>query len=729
MEETRSWLRKRIQEKLIEKIRQTPVIVTEAGQAIESKDATLPLAKTDEGVEELWGLLYDLQEYREKLPRRDEATGWCNTIKSWADVYEDEPESLFNETMNGQDLAKFIQNKADSVKSLQGFLRDDICAIGWLDRFYAFLLQEYDGIYGVIRDYSIIPSQSGELHKLSNLVRDQGINETLKDIAELLEWPIRQELRYTPFTSLAEETVAADRKNKDVVEDLINKLRERAEKNPDHNFEKASVHLFAWIVGQNNWNLLSGFPVFAKESDSDSLLVLYLPRPTSDDKPPLAPIGAWPKDLEIFSDLFPPRRIIAAAFFKVVPDLDTWRMLSKRGLIRVDMITTRKKYVSEFRDETLTADDHETVDPVEVTDIVDREEIMRRVRDSRPRARLFWRFLTEWLIKKDVQGLQIEEATCKCDDIHQYYQAAWLESVRKDRWIRIAGKGDRRDHAKADSLAKLLRGSGWTLSSLNKNPSTVKLLEAININPSDLRLEFITENDEERNELVNSMTELHHVTQGNLNQIHVLVQYLQEDEKLFEYLEDRRKQRKKVHENQNLGQQVEKLVKENLEGESFAVKRKPIGSDFEIEHDLVENDEEMGIELAQGDQSWLVEVKATRRKRVRMTSTQAKTAVKERDNFLLCVVPLDHGDTETELDAVRAKMRFVINIGSRLTTLCNNLEALEELQDEITTGDGCGVQLKVVSGTAQIHVASSIWENDGFPIENLVEQLKQVKNT
>ena len=707
------WLRGCIKEKLIDEIRQTPTIITEAGEVTAPKDAALVLAKTDTGVKALWDLLNGWQENSEMLPRQDEAVGWYNAVESWANI-SDRQATSFDEVVNGEKLASRVQ-KSQHVSRLA--LKDGICKINWLDQLIGFLRD--NGLSEVIHKYSVVPSQEGSLHTPLDLNRDKGIAEELKDIAELLGWPVRNQLCDTGISSLDDQTGMGDCSSENIVGTLVKLLQKRAEQSPDHNFEKASVRLFAWIVGQNNWNLLSGFPVFAKESDSDSLLVLYLPRPTSDDKPPLAPIGAWPKGLEIFSDLFPPRRIIAAVFFKVVPDLDAWRMLSKRGFIRVDMITAKKEYVSEFRDETLTADDHETVDLVEVTDIVDREEIMRRVRDSRPRARLFWRFLTEWLIKKDVQGLQIEEATCKCDDIHQYYQAVWLESVRKDRWIRLAGKGDRRDHAKADSLAKLLQGSGWALSSLNKNPSTVKLLEAINVNPSDLRLEFITENDEERNELVNSMTELHHVTQGNLNQIHALVQYLQDDEELIPHLAERQKRRELVFENQDLGRWVESIVKESLEGVGFKVNRKPIGSDFEIEHDLVEDNEEIGIELVQGHKSWLIEVKATRGKQVRMTSTQAKTAVKKKDNFLLCVVPLDFGDTEAELDTVRTKMRFVTDIGSQIDQLCKNLNAFEQLRDDITAGDDSGIRLEVILGTAGIRVAHTVWENAGLPLETL----------
>ena len=39
-------------------------------------------------------------------------------------------------------------------------------------------------------------------------------------------------------------------------------------------------------------------------------------------------------------------------------------------------------------------------------------------------------------------------------------------------------------------------------------------------------------------------------------------------------------------------------MKANLEGKDFAVRRKPIGSDFLIEYDVLDNDEELGIEVS-----------------------------------------------------------------------------------------------------------------------------------
>ena len=151
--------------------------------------------------------------------------------------------------------------------------------------------------------------------------------------------------------------------------------------------------------------------------------------------------------------------------------------------------------------EPLTDVDHETSDLVDVTDIVfltrDDIGIMARVRGSQRLARLFWSFLTEYMVARDREGLEANEALCsKCGESHHYYQARWLVPLRDNKWVPLGA--DKRGQATAQSLADLLRGSGWEPGSLNGSPTAVKLLEAIGITHFDLVRSFGASNDEER---------------------------------------------------------------------------------------------------------------------------------------------------------------------------------------------------------------------------------------
>ena len=164
-------------------------------------------------------------------------------------------------------------------------------------------------------------------------------------------------------------------------------------------------------------------------------------------------------------------------------------------------------------------------------------------------------------------------------------------------------------------------------------------------------------------------------------------------------------------------------MRATLKEEGFIVRRKPIGSDFEIEYDVLEDDQESGIEVIGKGQTWLVEVKATRDQRVRMTERQAKTAEKEGNSFLLCVVHLGAGNFDPTPEQVRGEMSFVRNIGPLGGPLCNNLDEFKGHRDSITSGGVSGVQLEVEAGTARVRVAASLWEHEGFPIDDLVHKL------
>ena len=189
-----------LKEQLIKQIRQIPTILCEQG-VIAPKESVLPFAEEEMGVEALWALLDGLKELRQQLPRRKDAVGWYNAIKSWAAVCEGKAIS-FDEAFDGRRLASRIE-KEDTLENLQKLLREDICAVKWLNQLYQFLKD--NGLNEVIRTQSIILDQSGCLNELSKLYRDQGIAEELKDIAELLEWNIRLELRDRRLTSLADK--------------------------------------------------------------------------------------------------------------------------------------------------------------------------------------------------------------------------------------------------------------------------------------------------------------------------------------------------------------------------------------------------------------------------------------------------------------------------------------------------------------------------------------------
>ena len=702
------WLKTCIEENLITEIIKTPIVLNGGNNPIPPNEAMLPIASDDINIEYLWELLSQCQEFRSKLPRQQEVAGWCKILKSWEGVCGGDISELSEAIIDGSKLVEIVENKWDFLEELQSELEEDVWAIDWLDKLYSFL-KSSELFDDDIRGFPIFPNQNGAFYKLTDLYRDKDIDTELKDIAELLDWRIRSELRDTRLSSIENEVGAGDMDNGDVVQKLIDKLRKLSNENLNEGFKKASVRLFAWLVSQNDYFHLANYPTFA----ADGKTVLELPSSNSTATPPLAPVPAWQAELQKYYDLFPAGCIMNKTFFEALPNKEAWKLLNNENLITLHIITNSKTRdlselapsVYENEDENEGDQDHYANEPMPVTDIVERTEIMHEIQNSRERGYLFWQFLTEWLVKEDSSGINIKQTSCSCGKDHEYYSAKWFKAVRKNKWIR---EGEPRRPPNAEALGKLLREKKWELDAL-ENPAIIQLIEALGVRPIDLQFAVIAENEEKRNEVVGLATKLY--------------QDLEVDEGLPQLLEDRRNHIRKWRQNQNIGKKVEDLVRDSLKAEGFSVTRVNIGADFKI---MLETGTLATFNIDKVDQSWLVEVKSTRNDSgstsVRMSIVQAKTAREEKRRFLLCVVPLGQENTP-DLETVRQKMLFIQNIGERVTPLCENYESLEELRSDSSNGLS-DVELIVEEGNAGIRVKKAVWENDGFRLEQLIERLK-----
>lgn len=727
------WLHKRLN-RLITKIRETPV-VHHGQRSMKPKDSFLPLAKETVGVETLWNLMNATTSLQKGLPERNEAMGWCKAAKSWEPFMDSETTSL-EECYDGSKLASYIEDAAHrsddaygSIDDIQSALREGVAAVEWLNQVYTFLLDE--GLDGIIRETKIILSQAGYLDELANLYRDDDIDGELKDIGDtVLDLKIKERIRDSRLSSLVGEIGKGDLGNHGVAQEIARKLRDLV-KNDEvvQELTQAAPHFLAWIVANEQWEYLTKFPAFSVSPPDGSSTVLWLGQKKTDDaEMPLAPIEVWAEDLQQYSDLFPGQFIMAANFFAAMPEDDVWKALNRQGYMRTDVLFESNRTIRDFLpDEPMAEDHHITSNAVPVTEISfltrDRVGVMARVRDSQSRARLFWRFLTEWLIVRDQKGLMPTSTDCDCGDKHQYYPASWLVPVSKNSWV-PQGK-DIRDRPTAESLAKLLRGSGWTPDLLAEE--ALELLRAIRVTSLDLTRYFTVSDDKSRLALDDTITKIITSTDGNLNHLNHLREFAEDmktDEHLPEYISERREHRRVVAENRRLGGLVEDLVRKGLEEEGFTVRETGIGSDFEIEYDVIEGEEEIGIELSRSDKTWLVEVKATREQSARMTAKQAETAVTEGNRFLLCVVPVGRVGKNLEKDDVLAKMRFVENIGPRLEPLCVDLDALNELRSDATAASDSDIHLEIEAGRARIRVEDAAWQ-DGICLGDLAAHLTQ----
>ncbi|MDE0660112.1 MAG: hypothetical protein OXI79_10735 [Gammaproteobacteria bacterium] len=721
-----SWLRNCLRTHLIEPLRVTPSVLTESGTVIAPADCALLTAESPGALDQLWAIACHLTSIRELLPRRADAPGWCRAANSWALLSESSLGEL-DETKVGRDIAQ-LAAEAATVEALQAQL-EDADAVIWLGELHRFLADQ--AFEKPLRDLPIFPDQSGLFHRHTELRRDQGIPEELKDIAELVDWEIRTELRDTRFAALADEAGAGDVDSDFVVRKLIDLVRNVLEDDPDDDSKAASTRLFTWIVEQEQWHHLDRFPAFSTGGAS-SVPIGLLQHEDKANERHLAPVTTWPEPLRHYADLFPQRHILADDFAASLDNPNVWSALDAQGFVRSSVLYTHTQTVSfrEFLpDEPLPEDEegetehkaHETVEVTNVAFLITRDiGVLPRVRQSRRLGQQFWDFVTQWLVVEDASGLHAEDLQCVCGETHRYYPALWLTRVAGNKWVRLDGGNN--DKANAHSLAQLVRDTEWPIDLLRTSRGVIALLKALGVGVPDLLMELVTANPVERSTLDQMIAELLTSVGSDWDQLRMLAEDIHNDEGLFDHLEERRELRRAVRENQRLGALVECLVKESLEGEDFHVSRTGKGSDYAIEPRPSAEDDSIHLELVRGDHSWLVEIKSTRGNSVRMTSVQARTAVKHRGSFLLCVVPLGPEPEDPEIETVRECMRFVDGIGARLTDICKKLDDFEDMRDAVSVEHAAGLRLELDSGSPRVCVDSTVWDA-GFGLEHLFGRL------
>ena len=713
-------LRHLLVDTLLKKIRETPMVVPPSGDALPPNESVIPFADTPGAVLELWRLLADAQGEDDCSPKREEAAGWCDAVRSWSVLTRSEGPA-FTGVYDGKKLA-LRAAVHENVSALETMLRPGVSAMLWLDSLIDFLYRNNSP--ETVRELNIVPDQNGSLHSLPYLHRDMGISTELKDICDSMEWPVRDNLRDIRIASLGAESGAGDWDNEHVVTELLALLHERARNDPDEIFKQACTGLFSWLAEQNWLNALRGFPAFAaRSSNDDGVVIVHLPQDDRGNDQPLAPTNTWPESLIPYADLFPIERILDQRFFDALPDPEIWATLVSNALVRTEILILGKAEVSKFYPDHPVGEEagHTTDEEVCVTDIWGRTEILERVRDSQGRSRLFWRFLLEWLAPREDETLEPHSARCVCGEAHRYYPTLWLEPVRENNWVRMSNT-DVRARVSAQSLAALLRDTDWEPASVNDNPAVDKLLRALGISRYDLVFEFLASDDEDRNALDNALTNILDSTGGDIGQLEHAMQFmkdLQDNPDLPNELAELRARKRQMEGIRRLGAHVEDLVRQTLEHEGFAVCRTGRGSDFSIEYNDI-----VRLTLAKSNRTWLVEVKSTHDNDVRMSGVQAATSVEEGDGFLLCVVPVEVAVSDLELDIVRASIKFVQNIGPRVRDICVGLNQLEGLRQDIVVDGNSGFQLEVDNGNPRVRVAKDVWENDGFPVSELLDKLR-----
>ena len=686
------------------------------------------------------------------LPDKEVAESWDKIARQWDDV------GVTVKRLGLKEFTDWIKSQGNSISELP--INGD--RFLWLAQLFRLASQMNDQN---VRDMvnGLFPNQHACFVDTNDhyLYRDGGISEEIKDIAckidedlrsQLLHPAMSEALKLSNYLSASDlvndllddldggeytETKATDT----VIEILAKLLPDDSPFDEDSGLSAlhASASLAAYLAENGDVQRVRRCPLLTAAER-----IVHL----SGNQQILAPAMHWPMSAQPYSGLYTENRLLSDCYYLDKVIAGALDQLIAVGLVIAAPLFEGRRAVLEDVNllREMSTDEEDTVGVIirngsfgQIAFLA--TDLVQRCGQDPELAKLLLRFVLEvaaredhnWRKSESVSGIRSGEKV----DL-TLHKATWPFELKIRSWIPVKPPD-------ADGIVPMPADESnlrdfLNLSWLSGNRDAVDLLcEVFGFRQLTLMLDSLdTEVESDLVELLQD-PELVKVAVGNseavkfasdlttknitLESMREIVQDLEEDETLLGHLGKKREQRRRIQENQNLGSIVENLVKENLEQAGFSVCVTGVGSDFEIEADLGDLGDLANLELTRGTETWLVEVKATRDQRVRMTGTQARTAVNESDRFLLCVVPVEQGKNTMEVDEVRINMRFVTGIGSRVSDLCKDLGDFEDIRADITTETSSGVQLEIAPGPARVRVFSTVWEKDGFPLEDLANRL------
>lgn len=636
-----------------------------------------------------------------RLPRKEVAQDWQEIAQQWAAA------GAQIDRLGFRELTDRLKGEADSVDDLP----IDGDRFAWLAQLFLLAADMNDQN---VRDMvnGLLPNQYGKFRNIrrEELYRDDGISAKIKDIAAAIDDDLRDQLLhhemanalttsgYEPADDLIGEMLDGDYTESEAIDTILDaletKLPDDSQFGGDVGLDAlcASSRLVSYLTENNDIPRIRKCPLLTSAER-----VVYL---TGSGEQILAPALHWPEAERPYAELYTENRLLSDRYCDgdVLPEALN-QLISSGLAIAAPLYVGRRAELSDVNLLREMADGEQDTAGVTVRNenfgqiAFLASDLVNRCGQNERLAKLLLDFVLNVAASQDQSWRSIASVTGSRlgEQVHlTLCRAIWPFELKLRPWIpveRFAEDGTPGIVPMAANEEAYVRGildSSW----LESNRDARDLLHQV-FGFQQLTLALDTLDDETKNDLVELLQypELVKVAAANpdavkfaselklaeipLDSVREIVQDMKEDAGLVEHIANRREQIRKVHENQNLGFSVEDLVRESLEQAGFSVSRTGVGSDFVI---AAEVGDLANLRLSKGDQSWLVEVKATREQSVvRMTDTQARTAAFQRDRFLLCVVPVDQGSKGPDVDDVRANMRFVTGMGSRVASLCNDL--------------------------------------------------------
>lgn len=687
---------------LIAEIGALKILRTESGTFIPLNDGLIPLSDAPEAnVESLWNIYYRFRTFKEKLPAKALANDWAKIITGWKSTGSD----ISAISVTSEEIATVLEECGD-LESFKAELVPEQDEFDVINDFCSFLLSSKK--QWVFDNNNILPDQNGVFRKKKELYHDEGISEDLKDICADLGDDVRNHLLH-PKVCTNIQNLLSSKTQEEVLDQVLVKVKQLSISGNDAGVQ-ANVDFFDWLLRNDQFEYLEGYPVLTGKENVFSLL-------SGEKEKLLAPKEVWNEKARAYFEIFPPDLTISSKYYEKNPHDDKWAELQDTNLILKDPLYYECEKIrredleyfllsSEKIDEEKT---HEIIDDVELSKIAFLETkdkgIVDTIRGSKEKARKFLNFVIDYIIEVDKSHWDsVLEVACECGSKHKIHPAQWVSVLKRRQWV----PAPKDKPLTSANLSVVLKDQEELLKKCRQD-QTSKLLNILNMSISELMMQIAAKNDTIKLELDKAMGSLFSTFMARPDQLNKIAKLAESDTELFvEEIEERIKTKEQINRNQQLGTLVENLLRRVLEDKGFKVEKTGVGSDFEVENDFVKDDIENILDIKKKNKTQiLLEIKSTYRDYARMTLTQAKEARDKPDKYALCVVSLGDGEEINE-DTVKTNVKFVIDIGLRIKDKVVKAEN-HELEQEVIVESG-DIEIELNEGPIKFKINEKVWE-------------------
>jgi len=662
----------------------------------------------------LWDLCHCLSTYKGKIPAKRLVVEWAEISYRWKSLGLD----LTEREITIEKLAEEITT-SESVLNFQTQLSSDQDALRFLNDFYNIILNANK--QSLFDSTNILANQNGSFMDRTTLFRDEGIDESLKDISKKLGEDIKEVLLHLEVSENV-KNLLQEKKQEEILTQVVSKIKQPCP--DDDQYIQANLELAKWLMENDMFDCFEGYPFLSCKEK------IYASAGRENKERLLAPKEIWNDSARMHANLFPQELIVSSLYHEKLSQKDKWDELKNIGLMLVNpLYKENEKLQTEVLEYLLLSDEkleeekeHEVIGDVLVSKIAFLETkdkgIIDTIRKSKDKALRFLKFLFDCVIDIDNYWETPIEIECKCGSKHKIYPALWVSTLKDRSWIPI--RKDKSQKLASQYLAPLFEGSKELLQRCRQD-KPARLLSRLNISVGELMMHIVAKDDEVKLELDMAMGSLYSTFMTNPGQLSKIAQIAESDTELFvKEIEERIHIRELVRRNQRVGSLVEDLLRSVLEKEGFKIERTGTGSDFVIEHDFVIDNMETIFEVKKEEKAWYyIEVKSASQDFVRMTLTQAKHARDKPDKYVLCVIGLS--GLEINEENIKSQAKFVTDIGQKIQDKVSEAENFKKKQEAIAiSGD---IEIEINEGPIRFKINKRVWE-EGQLFEQFLEVLR-----